>query len=444
MLTTPSPRPSPNLTDPLSDCAPPANTMKALFTTARLALPRILALTSPASTVDSSSSPYYRCAADEDCSLNGVCRLVSGTCACDAGWTAPDCGVLDVRPAKRRSGYNRTGEEEEGGAGTSSWGGRIVRDPVDAGLHHLFAAEFAHGCGLDYWAPYSRIVRAESREGAAGPYVFADEVAATFAHNPTVVRSPADQAYLLYYIGCPTDVAPRRCTRKRFSCGPGNANNGESGISVKTSSNLRTWTDAGQVLQGTNSSTDWDADVTNSSAFPLYNARGGDDDDKTPAILLAYRGCPYDCGGREQINLAVAATGYRGPYRRVQPDPVFPADSEDPFVWRDKRGHWHMLTHSLEAEGGFGRGPKVGRHAYARDYRGPWTLSTRRSLAFDTTVRWDDGAAVRFYRRERPQLMFSEDGDMTPLLLTTGVQPRDSAMSYTVIVPVGDAGVKAQ
>ncbi|OAA40410.1 Glycosyl hydrolase family 43, five-bladed beta-propellor domain protein [Beauveria brongniartii RCEF 3172] len=432
-----------NLIDPWATAHPLRHTMKALLTTARLALPRILALTSLASSAVASTP--YRCATDEDCSLNGLCNLVSGgICACDAGWTGPDCGALDLRPAKRRSGYNRTGE------GTSSWGARIVRDPSDSQLHHLFAAEFAHGCGLDYWAPYSRIVRAESREGAAGPYVFADEVAGTFAHNPTVVRSPADQAYLLYYIGCATEVgeASSRCAGRKFSCGPGNANNGESGISVKTSSDLRTWTDAGQVFPGSNSSTDWDADVTNPSAFPLYNARDDDDDDdkKTPAILLAYRGCPYDCLGREQINLAVAATGYRGPYHRVQADPVFLADNEDPFVWRDKRGHWHMLTHSLEAEGGFGNGPKVGRHAYARDYAGPWTLSTQqqRSLAFDTTVRWDDGGEVRFYRRERPQLMFSEDGEMTPLLLTTGVQPRGSAMSYTVIVPVGDAGVKAQ
>ncbi|KAM3530301.1 hypothetical protein MY4038_004983 [Beauveria bassiana] len=435
MLTTTIAEALTNLLDPLAT-AHPHYTMKALLTTVRLALPRILALTSLASAV--ASSPH-RCATDQDCSLNGLCHLVSGSCACDAGWTGPDCGVLDLRPAKRRSGYNRTAE------GTSSWGARIVRDPVDDGLHHLFAAEFAHGCGLDYWAPYSRIVRAESREGAAGPYVFADEVAGTFAHNPTVVRSPADQVYLMYYIGCATEVdaSSGRCTGKKFSCGPGNANNGESGISVMTSSDLRTWTSAGQVFSGTNSSTDWDADVTNPSAFPLYAAGR----DETPAILLAYRGCPYDCLGREQINLAVAATGYRGPYRRVQPDPVFLADNEDPFVWRDKRGHWHMLTHSLEAEGGFGNGPKVGRHAYARDYAGPWTLSTttqRRSLAFDTTVRWDDGGEVRFYRRERPQLMFSEDGEMTPLLLTTGVQPRGSAMSYTVIAPVGDAGVEAQ
>lgn len=404
--------------------------MKGLFTSARLALPRVLALTSLA------VAATHGCATDEDCSLNGVCNTAAGTCACDAGWTSPDCGVLDLRPAKRGTGYNRTAE------GTSSWGSRIVRDPKEKALHHLFAAEFTHGCGLDYWAPYSRIIRAESRTGPAGPYTFADEVAGTFAHNPTVVYSPADKEYLMYYIGCETDVS-ETCSSQQFTCGPGNKNNGESGISMKTSKDLRTWTSAGQIFQGKDNN-DWDADVTNPSAFPLYSSGCKDDQEKntTAAILLAYRGCPYDCGGAEQINLALAST-HAGPYTKIQTDPIFTQGNEDPFIWRDKRGNFHILTHSLEADGGFGNGPKVGRHAYARDFTGPWTFSEK-TLAFDTTVRYDDGAEVVFFRRERPQLLFSTDGEMTPLLLTTGVQERGSPMSYSVIVPVGDAGLKAQ
>ncbi|KAJ2975020.1 hypothetical protein NQ176_g5749 [Zarea fungicola] len=99
--------------------------------------------------------------------------------------------------------------------------------------------------------------------------------------------------------------------------------------------------------------------------------------------------------------------------------------------------------HSLEPDGGFGSGPKVGRHAYARHYEGPWTFGNT-TLAFDTTVAYEDGSVIQFFRRERPQLLFSEDGEMTPLMLSTGVQPKDNPMSYTVIVPIGDAGVKAQ
>ena len=400
-------------------------------------------------------SPSSACQTDDDCSLNGVCTRGRGdsspssssssssssTCACDPGWLGADCSALDVRPARPGSGYNRTE------AGVSSWGSKIVRDPLDRGLHHLFAAEFTHDCGLDYWSPYSRVVRAESRTGPQGPYTFAAQVVGHFAHNPTVVWSPADREYLMYYIGCAQPVNATACTGPSFTCGPGNYINGESGISVATSRDLRRWTLQGQVLRG-DDGPNWDADVTNPSPFPLYGG-GGDDDDgdcgasgpggsRSDAMLLVYRGCPVNCTADfERINVASSATGWRGPYRKLSPRALFPESNEDPFVWRDRRGHWHMLLHSLEADGGFGAGPKVGRHAFARRWEGPWTF-VNETLAFDTTVRYEDGRVVRFYRRERPQLFFSDDGLMRPLYLTTGVQEQGSAMSYSVVVPVGD------
>lgn len=363
------------------------------------------------------------CTSDHDCSLNGICK--DSQCRCDLGWKSDDCGVLDIRPAKPHSGYNLTAQ------GTSSWGSRIVRDPHDRGLYHLFAAEFTHGCGLDYWAPYSRIIRAESRRGPAGPYTFAAQIQGTFAHNPTVVYQPEEKQWLMYYIGCKQEVVADKCTFKPFTCGPGNENNGESGVSVLSSWDLRHWYPHGQVAKGDNSA-NWDADFTNPSAFPLDGKE----------MLLVYRGCPYNCSGAEQINVATAPS-YKGPYTKLQKTPVFENGNEDPFVWKDKRGNYHMLLHSLEPEGGFGNGPKVGRHAFATSYAGPWTFGDK-SLAFSTEVQYKDGRKIDFFRRERPQLYFSEDGNMTPLLMTTGVQERNNPMSYTVIVPVGDAGVKAQ
>ncbi|TWU74319.1 hypothetical protein ED733_005858 [Metarhizium rileyi] len=381
---------------------------------------------------------HQTCTGDEDCSLNGVCSL-DGACQCDPGWKGDDCGVLDLRPAKINNGYDQTAR------GTSSWCNSIVKDPNEYDLYHLFVSEFSHGCGLDYWAPYSRIIRAESRSGPAGPYKFAAQVLGTFAHNPSVVYSPADGEWLLYYIGCPTEVADT-CQTKHFTCGAGNTNNGESGIAVMSSRDLRHWKSRGQILKG-NNGTGWDADVTNPSAFPLYakTGRGKHDshEDDTPAMLLAYRGCPYNCSGEELINVAISETGYNGPYQKLQRDPIFADGNEDPFVWRDKRGNYHMLLHSLEAEGGFGDGPKVGRHAWARSYKGPWTFGGN-TLAFSTEIDYNDGTTVEFFRRERPQLYFSEDGEMTPLFLGTGVQPKDDPMSFSAVVPVGDAGVRAQ
>ncbi|KAF2100279.1 hypothetical protein NA57DRAFT_73890 [Rhizodiscina lignyota] len=365
------------------------------------------------------------CKSNEDCSLNGVCDTHHKTCTCDPGWTAADCGKLDLKPATRGTGYNKTA------SGTSSWCNVIKHDPKDKSLWHLFVSEFQDGCGLDFWSPFSRIIRAESRHGPEGPYEFAAQVAPSFAHNPSVVWSPADKLYLIYGIGCHQNL-PATCTPPEFTCGPGNFINGESGISLWSSPDLYTWTSHGQIFKGDNGG-NWDADLTNPSPLPLYSSN-----DHTDTILLAYRGCPYNCSGSEQINLA-EAPHFLGPYHKLEKNPIFPNPNEDPFIWRDKRGHYHMLSHSLEPLGGFGSGPNVGRHAYSKDIDGPWHFNNN-TLAFSTLVDFTDGSSTNYYRRERPNLYFSEDGKMVPLFLGTGVQEVNSSMSYSLIQPVGSSG----
>lgn len=324
----------------------------------------------------------------------------------------------------------------------SSWGSKIIQDPHDKNLYHAFIAEFDNHCGLDYWSPYSRIIRAESRSGLDGPYTFKQQVVEHFAHNPTVVYSPADQLYLMYYIGCLQPNVNETCTSPQFTCGPGNYVNGESGISVQKSKDLRNWEFVDQVVKGKDD-TSWNADVTNPSPWPSCSGQQknqggwpwgfgwGKPRCKDNDILLAYRGCPYNCSGAEQISLA-SAPSFSGPYTHLNNG----GGSEDPFIWQDKRGNYHILVHSLEPEVGFGGGPKVGRHAFSRSIGGPWKFDNE-TLAFSTKVEFDDGTEIDYYRRERPQLYFSDDGRMTPLFLTTGVQEVGSKPSYSVIVPVG-------
>lgn len=355
----------------------------------------------------------YQCQRDEDCSLNGLC--VSSYCKCDYGWIGDDCGVLDLRPATHLTGYNRTDE------GISSWGGKVIQDPSNATLFHLFAAEFTHSCNLDYWSPYSRIIRAVS-DRPEGPYRFANEVVGAFAHNPTVIFSEAHQLWLMVHIGC-KQTPPQQCYGVDISCDPGNTLNGESGITLRAAKQLDgDWQSLGIII-GTNGSSKWDGDTTNPSLLPLRNG----------SLVLAYRGCPFNCGGDELINVAFAHT-LAGPFTRLQSAPIFGNGNEDPFIWQDARGNWHLLLHSLEPDGGFG-GPRVGRHAFARSFAGPWTFWSR-TLTFNTTATFTDGSSIDFFRRERPQLFFDAQGRMRYLI--NGVQEHDHGQAYTFIQPIGE------
>jgi hypothetical protein len=346
------------------------------------------------------------CATDDDCSLNGICSP-DQTCACDPGWRADDCSELDLQPVDRWTGYNHTNATSpdfyKQGAGNSSWGGHVIQDPVDKKLFHLITSQMSHGCGLSGWRPFSTIIRAESRVGPRGPYLWTEDLFGPFHHNPTTMWSPADKKYVLYFIGKDVETPNGSCSSTKFS----------NNISVSSSPDLRDWTTPQVLLEN----------QTNPAPFPLWTLRN-----PTTEMLLAV-----------EANNIYRADGFQEAYElAVQPNNT--DSSEDPFLWRDGRGNWHFLVHYLiDIPLGL-KGPRVGAHCYARDWRGPWTFNNR-TLAYNTTVQFTDSDTTVYYRRERPKLFFSDDGNMTPLYLLNGVQEFNATGggSYTLIQPVGQA-----
>jgi len=147
-------------------------------------------------------------------------------------------------------------------------------------------------------------------------------------------------------------------------------------------------------------------DGTNPSAYVFDNG----------TALLAYR--YNDADGNERIGLA-RATHWSGTYSIVH-QPLFSeswAVDEDPYIWRDTRGNFHMLTHHFHPQGGF--------HAFSRDGL-DWTYG---GLAYNVTVEWDDGTKMDMKRRERPELVFDSKG--VPLLLFNGVEPNPTLLDFS-------------
>ncbi|KAL3469869.1 hypothetical protein BJX99DRAFT_240524 [Aspergillus californicus] len=390
-------------------------------------LPKILILGLIAPTI--ASQP---CKVDENCSLNGVCRLQWSNpwhtvpwprkeCICDPGWFGDDCGHLDLRPVKRDTGYNHSADATDsnflGNYGNSSWGGQILQDPHDPKLFHLFASQFANGCGLSGWRPHSFVMRAESRSGPQGPYYFADSVTKTFRHNPYVFWSPADGRYLLYAIGA-DDIVPVRenCRSISYTQWPNN-------ISVASAESIRgPWSSFEMILAST------DPHSTNPSPWPLW----------TP------KHCTNNIALGVEDNAIFMADNYNSEYSLIHTQTwntteYSPTWTEDTFLWRDKRGHWHSLTHWMidlvEHDGQ--KWPRVGAHVFARELTGPWHFHQHE--AFNSTVNYTDGSVQTLRRRERAKLFFSDDGQVTPLYLTTGVQEMgETSRSSTLIQPIGE------
>ncbi|KAH7321327.1 hypothetical protein B0I35DRAFT_408290 [Stachybotrys elegans] len=376
----------------------------------------------------------HACETDEDCSLNGICvqkcsnitaaaaRPAQKVCRCDAGWFGHDCGRLDLAPATRNLGYNYTTVTNPGDYsthGNASWGGRILQDPEDPRLFHLFTSQFANGCGLGGWRPHSQIIRAESRTGPQGPYHYQQTVTTPFRHNPDVFYSPADDKYLMYAIG--VDAGPLdRCMSFSYTAWPNN-------ISVASTDDIRgPWSEFRMVV---NSDRPNGIHATNPSPFPLWAP-----DNPTSEIALLIK--DYDIFTSPQWDAEYTHV-YNAEWNTTEggDNALW---TEDPFLWRDKRGNWHSLNHWMidyvEHDGR--RYPRVGAHLFARNLEGPWHF--RLHEAYNSTVNFTDGSAETYNRRERPKLFFSSDGEMTPLYLVSGVTPlNETRKSSTFIQPIG-------
>ena len=383
-----------------------------------------------------SAAAVHACTTDDDCSLNGVCSA-AGVCACDAAWSGGDCGVLRLLPTKKKNGYHNVAER------TASWGGSIHKDPASEAWY-MFAAEFVNHCPLDNWSPNSRVVRTVSKQGPLGPYSFDTELLPTFHHNPNV-KLTADGKYVMFVIG-------RGCN-KTVQCGganplaeaaelsacyephdtaPGNMESGISAYIAPAIDSPFARIGKGYIL-GSNPPAMWNADTTNPG--PLIHAN--------QSVLMMYRGCGNQCKPPEELGLASAPSYLSSNYTRLNGDrPICGGaslcETEDPFLYQDPRGHYHAMLHYVGPGGGFSCTPPrdgclVGSHAYSRDGLS-WTFS--KTIAYNTTVHYDDGTSEVFDRRERPQLVLEKG---VPAYLSNGVQPMGGGLSHTIVVPINTA-----
>ncbi len=138
------------------------------------------------------------------------------------------------------------------------------------------------------------------------------------------------------------------------------------------------------------------------------------------SVLCAYRANsqrPGQTDSGEHVSLAIAQT-LLGPYVDARAHPLISTWSEDPFLYRDERGHWHMLMHApLHSKPQPHQGKLIGAHAFSRDALN-WKVSA--TPPYTSLVTFSNGSSFDMRRRERPQLLLSESGQ--PRYFSSGVE----------------------
>lgn len=290
------------------------------------------------------------------------------------------------------------------------WCGSLIQAE---GKYQLFASRWPKATRFPGgYRTHSEIVRAVA-DRPEGPFTFVERVIgprkggfwdSRMAHNPKILRL-RDQ-YVLVYIG---------------SNGEGRLGQRASGYAVADRI-AGPWRRSDRPFENLVQSKGCpQCDATNPSLCPRPDG----------SLLLVYRLSP-----EMVIRVAIAST-LAGPWETKNGD-----------VWRSLRGkaawqrfedpdvvrlddHYEMILEDNDAKQPFA-GYDYGIHLKSHDGI-RWELCDP-SVAYTTTIAWDDGTQTTVYRRERPQ-MFVQDGRLTHIVTAVKDDPSPDE-SRIVIQPV--------
>jgi hypothetical protein len=84
---------------------------------------------------------------------------------------------------------------------------------------------------------------------------------------------------------------------------------------------------------------------------------------------------------------------------------------EDPFMWVDKRGHWHIINHAFDVRQHDRCGNStLSAHRFSIDGKA-WHILDPPVEPYCHTVHYDDGSEHTYTTLERPFLVFNDAGE---------------------------------
>eukprot|EP00750_Incisomonas_marina_P020695 INCI4074.11.p1 GENE.INCI4074.11~~INCI4074.11.p1 ORF type:complete len:492 (-),score=45.36 INCI4074.11:1168-2643(-) len=327
------------------------------------------------------------CKSDLDCSLNGLCDVASGECACDAPWVngasgQEACNVLDVLPHPDDYVPAYGGPRSDtawGPQNVTSWGGNILLG--DDGKYHLWVSAMADGGGLNTWVSHSQIDHAVA-DDPMGVFHKVDTALQHEAHNSSPLRAP-NGSYLLFHIG------------------NSNVSSGGSSFLHHAETPAGPW----HPLPSLNCGNPAPMRHSNGTYFCGCNNNG---------FSIFRTEDPFE-GNWVKVTVMDFPTAW------IQPSEL---RNEDPYLWEDSRGNFHFLAHRYDYRDGWPVNPNqtmpilVSGHGFSRDGV-DWHFN-QAEQPFDAVVTFENGTKQQFSTYERPHLLFNDKGQPTHLI--NGVQ----------------------
>jgi hypothetical protein len=336
------------------------------------------------------------CATELDCSLGGLCT--AGKCVCDPWFTGSNCTLLNLQRAKPDAGFRPPGYH--------SWGGHAAWDEGSGRWMGLFSF-MVRRCSLSAWTTNSASVLATSKE-VDGPYTLLGDpepdsiapgnpalIVPPWSHNTFLARDPPSGEWLLWHIGSGQVPASqwKNCTGNpdddtdqpiASMSTPGVSRQqiraslegssvaplpvlGDTFFVATAKSLVGPWNTSVNISAtvnqppGVDNATYWAWHKSNPAPFIFPNG--------SALVFFSSQNCPPGWPGA----LAPACIGmataphWKGPYTAVGTTPITSPESEDPSVFRDPRGNFHLLTNINNCHKHCAAGVACGGHAHSRN-----------------------------------------------------------------------------
>jgi hypothetical protein len=310
------------------------------------------------------------CATDFDCSLNGVCDTSTGECACDSPWAGSQCEqlVYAVTPAACKNLWVGPSTNDT----LNTWNGPILHDAA-TNTYHLYDPVYEHA---SLWSVlYTAHGVASNIEG---PY--------DFTKYPSIESTASNPGYLIY-------------------------TNASTGAPVYTF-----WL-GNDILVSDSAAGPW----TRAGANPMPS-------NTAPAYS---KGAFFVTD--QSTDSVITATSLAGPWTPFAsiPHKGLQYTVEDPYMWVDPRGNFHVINHAYNTGQVRGFLATRARFAFPHSLTPPFLFSFSQRVNCSTSwvsshffaasdgkvwghtdqpyghyVSFDDGTWHSFCTLERPSLNF--------------------------------------
>lgn len=294
---------------------------------------------------------------------------------------------MNFKPVTFPQGYGMT-------PNITTWGGGVIFDGKN---YHSFISTMSNHCPLADWGKNSRIDHGVSAS-ITGPYKFKDVAVNTWSHNAAPITLH-DGSYAIVHIGDGSGKPDggKNCTPPDWQM---EGNDGEEPWIINTD---RYDSAAGSSIHVSKS-------LDGPWAPLLNNSLGGCNN---PAPWVHTNGTIYIvCGGSFK-----RAEHIQGPWVTVT---TFshsggpPGNYEDPYLYMDKRGHYHCIYHVYNTHENKTEcvDSTVSAHIFSVD---GYAWHTSPTQPYDTQIKLSTGKTITVSTRERPKIFFDKSGQMTHL-----------------------------